>query len=76
MGGAWERMIRLVGQILQRLLPGNPLNDDNLHILLLEVEAMINFRPLTDVSVDPDDLLRLTPNHLLRVKPSVGSRQC
>ena len=72
MGGAWERMIRLVGQILQRLLPGKPLNDDNLHTLLLEVEAMINFRPLTDVSVDPDNLLPLTPNHLLRVEPSVG----
>ena len=55
MGGAWERMIRLVRQILTSLLPGKNLDDDSLHTLLLEVEAMINSRPLTDVSVRTDD---------------------
>ena len=72
MGGAWERMIRLVRQILTSLLPGKNLNDDSLHTLLLEVDAMINSRPLTDVSAKTDDTLPLTPNHLLKMDPSTG----
>ena len=72
MGGAWERMIRLVRQILTSLLPGKNLDDDGLCTLLTEVEAMINSRPLTDVSTKSDDPLPLTPNHLLKMDPSIG----
>ena len=72
MGGAWERMIRLVRQIFVSLLSGKRLDDDGLHTLLLEVESIINSRPLTNCSGDPEDPLPFTPNHLLKVDPSVG----
>ena len=65
-------MIRLVKQIFVSLLPGRRLDDDGLHTLLLEVESIINSRPLTNCSGDPEDPLPLTPNHLLKVDPSVG----
>ena len=44
--------------------------------VLLEVEHMVNSRPLTHVSVDPRNEEALTPNHLsgCKVKPSVLSR--
>ena len=72
MGGAWERMIRTVQELLASLTSEKNLDDDALHTLLLGVEAMINSRPLTDVSVDVDADLPLTPNHLLRMDPSIG----
>ena len=72
MGGAWERMIRLVRQILASLVIGKNLDDDSLHTLLLEVESIINSRSLTACSGNPECSLPPTPNHLLRVDPSIG----
>ena len=64
-------MIGVVKQIFKAILPGKPLDDDALHTILLEVEAMVNSRPLTDVLVDPGSDLPLTPNHLLRISPTI-----
>ena len=72
MGGVWERMVGVVKQVFQAILPGKPLDDDALHTILLEVEAMVNSRPLTDVVVDSKSDLPLTPNHLLRINPTIG----
>ena len=72
MGGAWERMVGLVKGILGAIVPGKIMDDDTLHTLLLEVEAIVNSRPLTDVFVDGDTDLPLTPSHLLRINHSIG----
>ena len=44
------------------------LTDDYLQTLFCEVEAIVNSRPITTASEDPDDLKPLTPNHLLLMK--------
>ena len=41
------------------------LNDEGLATLLKEVELILNCRPLTRVSTDPDDFRALTPMTLL-----------
>ena len=48
-GGVWERLI----------------NEETLATFLVEVEKILNSRPITGVSSDPSDLEPLTPNHIL-----------
>ena len=67
MGGAWERQIRSVRRILSYILRDQVTDDERLDTLFCEAESIINSRPLTPVSDDPDDLKALTPNDLLMV---------
>ena len=67
-GGVWERLIRSVRSILTSVLGQQVLNDDGLQTLFCEVEAILNDRPITKVSDDPNDLEALTPNHILLLK--------
>ena len=73
MGGTWERMIRSVRNVLAGLLEehGTRLDVESLHTLMCEVEAILNSRPITTVSSDPQDPEALTPNHILTGKTQV-----
>ena len=50
------------------LVKEQTLSDDGLTTLFAEVESVLNSRPLTRSSSDPNDLTCLTPNHLLLLK--------
>ena len=63
-GGVWERVIRSVRKILRALLGNQIVNDETLLTVMAEVEKILNDRPLTRLSEDPNDLEPLTPNHL------------
>lgn len=67
-GWIWERQICSVRKILTQLLRQQTLDDERLHTLFCEVESIINDRPITRVSNDPNDIEALTPNHLLLMK--------
>ena len=41
--------------------------DSELHILLMEVESIVNSRLLTDVLLKVDNATPLTPNHLFLI---------
>lgn len=74
MGGAWERQIRTVRNVLAALLSshGSQLDDESLSTFMIEAEAIVNCRPLTVNDVNsPDCLDPLTPNQLLTMKSSV-----
>ncbi len=73
MGGIWERQIRSVRNVLASLLHDNVgrLDGESFRTLLCEVESIMNSRPLTPSSNNPDDLEALTPNHILTMKPAV-----
>ena len=65
MGGAWERLIRSVKEVMYGLLRDHVLTDAQLITLFTEAEAIVNSRPLTYLSDDSQDLDALTPNHIL-----------
>ncbi|XP_060784581.1 uncharacterized protein LOC132891138 [Neoarius graeffei] len=67
-GGIWERLIRSIRQVLCSVLKQQTLDDEGLQTVLCEVEAILNSRPLTAVTHDPQDLTPLTPNDLLLLK--------
>ena len=68
MGGSWERLIRSTRTILKALVKEQLLNDEQLLMLMAEVEKILNDRPITPVSDDPNDPSVLTPNMLLLMK--------
>ncbi|XP_041484654.1 uncharacterized protein LOC121431209 [Lytechinus variegatus] len=70
MGGVWERVIRSVRRILTSLLQQQTLTDEALMTLFSEVEAILNARPLVNLSMDARDDEPLTPNHLLLLRKS------
>ncbi|XP_054726309.1 uncharacterized protein LOC129236117 [Anastrepha obliqua] len=65
MGGAWERLVRSVKDVLQQILTSNCPNDEILHAALMEVEMTVNSRPLTYIPIDHEEEEALTPNHFL-----------
>lgn len=67
-GGIWERLIRSVRSVLTSVLKQQIVDDECLQTVFCEVEAILNDRPLTPVSDDPDDFEALTPNHILTLK--------
>ena len=67
-GGSWERMIHMIRNVLNSVLHQQSVDDEGLQTLLCEVEAILNVRPLTKLSDDPNDLEPLTPNHILLLK--------
>ena len=67
-GGVWERQIRTIRKVLNGVMKEQMLTDESLNTLMCEVEAVINSRPLTNISDDCSDPNPLTPNHLLTMR--------
>ena len=53
-GGFWERMVQGVKKSLRKVIGRAYLNFEELRTLLVEVEALLNARPLTYVQEDDD----------------------
>ena len=73
-GGVWERQIRTVRSILNSLMMthGHSLNDESFRTFMVEVEGIINSRPLTTETLsDVDSFLPLAPANLLTMKSNV-----
>ncbi|XP_062556691.1 uncharacterized protein LOC134221516 [Armigeres subalbatus] len=65
MGGCWERLIQSVKKVLTKVKPSRVPTEEVLRSYLVEVENIINSRPLTHVPVDDCSSPALTPNHFL-----------
>ena len=64
-GGFWERLIGLTKASLKKVLGRSYVSLLDLQTIIVEVEAILNDRPLTYVSPDLKDPEPLTPAHLL-----------
>ena len=55
MSGVWERLVQITKKHLKSATGDGLLSDVEMRTLLAEVEAIVNNRPITPVSDDPDD---------------------
>ncbi|XP_065197584.1 uncharacterized protein LOC135829105 [Sycon ciliatum] len=65
MGGVWERLVHSVKSALRAIMDVRTPSDEVLATAFAEAEVLVNSRPLTHVSVDPNDPEALTPSHLM-----------
>ena len=77
MGGVWERQIQTVRSVLSSILKilASRLDEESLRTLFVEVEAIVNSRPLTVESLTDENSDPLTPNHLLTILNFLSPRQ-
>ena len=74
MGGVWERQIRSARTILDSLVKthGRSLDDESLHTLIIEVESIVNSRPLTIKTIsDVNSCVPLSFSNILTIKSKV-----
>ena len=65
-GGFWEHMVHSVKRCLRKCIGRSSLNHDELNTLLIEVESVLNSRPLTYVFDDSEGVsYMLSPSHLI-----------
>ena len=61
----FERMVGLVKRILRKILGNALLNKDEMHTVLVEVEGILNSRPLTYIFEGDFNVDILTPSLLM-----------
>ncbi|GFR24024.1 integrase catalytic domain-containing protein [Trichonephila clavata] len=64
-GGFWERHFRTIKTCLQKIIGCSSLSLNELETVFIEIEAMINSRPITYIYDDPSEPSPLTPAHFL-----------
>lgn len=64
-GGVWEAGVRSVKNHLRRVVGNANLTFEDFYTVLVQIEAILNSRPLCPMSTDPHDLSALSPSHFL-----------
>ncbi|XP_046811888.1 uncharacterized protein LOC111690105 [Lucilia cuprina] len=69
MGGLWEAGVKSFKIHFQKIAGNQKFNFEEFSTLLTRIESVLNSRPLSPMSEDPEDLQALTPGHFLRGAP-------
>lgn len=68
-GGLWEAGVKSCKFHIRRVVGNANLTYEELSTVLAQVEAVLNSRPMSPMSTDPNDLLPLSPAHFLIGRP-------
>nr|CAH7762839.1 unnamed protein product [Callosobruchus chinensis] len=68
-GGLWEAGVKSIKHHLRRVLKDNHFTFEQFYTILVQVEAILNSRPISLLSESVEDLNPLTPSHFLVGRP-------
>lgn len=70
-GGLWEAGVKSMKHHLRRIAGARRLNGEEFRTLLAQISAVLNSRPISAVTDDPEDMKYLTPGHFIVGGPVV-----
>ena len=68
-GGLWEAGVKSCKYHIRRVIGTAHLTYEEFSTVLAQIEAVLNSRPISPLSSDPDDMLPLSPGHFLIGRP-------
>ena len=71
MGGSLESIVKLTKRALRIVTQNRTLSEDFLSTFIIEIESVLNSRPLASVTDDLNNYNVLTPNHFILGRQSL-----
>lgn len=68
-GGLWEAAVKSAKFHTKRILQGASLTFQELNTIVIQIESVLNSRPITPLSENPSDFNALTPSHFIIGSP-------
>ncbi|XP_066583621.1 uncharacterized protein [Prorops nasuta] len=71
-GGLWEASVKIFKHHLYRVVGESLFTFEEFNTFVVEIEGVLNSRPIMAMSTDPNDLQALSPGHFLIGRPLIA----